>query len=111
MSWDVWLAAHVGRDSGPVQLAETDWNYTSNAGPMLAFTMGWGSMSALDGLSGQEAAELLDQAVCGLEVDEVRCRELEPQNGWGSYDTFLDAMRRLLDIASQHPRAVVGTWC
>lgn len=110
MSWDVWLEADTGGEE-PARLDVLDWNYTSNVHGMLKLVMGHGSMEILTGLSGQEAGELLDQAICGLEVDEAACRELNPSNGWGEYEGFLRAVRKLRDACVAHPKATVGTWC
>lgn len=110
MSWALWLEADVGGEDERPQLSETDINYTSNAHRMIRLAMG-GTPCNFKGLTAEEALPYVEQGVVGLEVDEEACRELQPPNGWGDYDSFLAWMRNLRDLFARYPKAIIGTWC
>ena len=60
------------------------------------------SWSQLDGLPGPEGAALLDVIVKGLELEPARFRAMNPENGWGDYDSFVARLREM--------RAAVPEW-
>lgn len=39
-----------------------------------------------------------------------RFTKLNPENGWGSYETFLPWLERYLEACQQHPEALVTVW-
>jgi hypothetical protein len=49
----------------------------------------------LDGLSGCEGAELLSRIITTMEAEPERFRLLNPDNGWGDFDTFLVLLRSM----------------
>jgi hypothetical protein len=109
VSWDIWLSADVGGEE-PVEIGATARNYTSNVGPMLCRAMG-GSLSGLEGVLAEEATPLLEQAIIAMEVEEAEMRALNPENGWGDYDSFIGWLYELLADTRRYPKAIVGVWC
>ena len=102
MSWD----ASFDGDS---------WNYTHNTNEMVAAAMtdaGLGEpppiqdpffapvirnswWKRLDGMSGREGAEFVGAIIRALEADPAKFREMNPANGWGSYDGILAVLRKM----------------
>lgn len=108
MSWDASLIDDRGHVEG-------DWNYTHNCNGMANAVLdpdyqqrsvaeevfrfvdkshvSW--WKRLDGLSGQEGRKLLDAIITGLEAEPERFRAMNPENGWGDYDSFLAVLREM----------------
>ncbi len=103
MSYDI----HLEIDTGGPEPAWVgrDWNYTSNCGPM------WRSAGAdLAEFHGQFAGNVLhvlDKALAEMEANPATYRAMDPENGWGSYDTLLPALRELREMFAAHPKATV----
>lgn len=105
MSYDIWLEADLG---GPetVTVGSLDWNYTYNVQPMTA-KAGLRSLNDLDGTAAEDAAARIANVIAAMEADPAGYRALNPENGWGSYDTFLPALRELYAAFRDAPRAKV----
>lgn len=111
MSW----TAVLRDDRGHV---EGDWNYTHNTNVVanLALDPNYHPLSTfdevfrvspeakasapswwkqLDSMSGAEGGELLGRIIQGLEADPDRFRAMNPENGWGDYDGFLDVLKEM----------------
>ena len=93
MSWDADLIDDRGHSEG-------DWNYTHNTSRMAnavlfdaEFPETW--WKHLDGMTGADGAALLDRIIRGLEADPARFRAMNPENGWGDYDSFLGVLREM----------------
>lgn len=113
MSWDAWLTDDRGHTEG-------DWNYTHNCNGMANAVIdenyeqrpvfeevfcithpehkSW--WRQLDGLSGARGAQFLDFIIRGLEADPDRFRAMNPENGWGDYDSFV---KKLIDMRNSVP--------
>lgn len=63
-------------------------------------TISW--WAHLDGMSGPEGAGYLHIIITGLEADPDRFRAMNPENGWGDYDSLLKTLRAM--------RAAVPEW-
>lgn len=121
MSWDAYLET-----DGCAELEW--WNYTHNTNAMIEAVVGdaiaatpepfWSALGndtmgrgawwmLLDGLSGQEGAELLDRIASGLAAQPERFRAMNPPNGWGDYDRLLAVLREMCAAGARHPAA---TW-
>lgn len=93
MSWH----AHLDDDRGH---EEGWWNYTHNCNRMANEVIAPQEVSwwkLLDGMDGPDGAALLSRIVDGLRADPEHFRAMNPENGWGNYDSFvalLDEMRR-----------------
>ena len=66
----------------------------------------WYLLFPIDGMTGKQAYPILKAA-----YDNARCREselakLEPENGFGCYDDFLDFLKDILRASDEMPDAV-----
>ncbi len=102
MSWD---ADICGRS----------WNYTHNTNPMVhaaAESLGYdlGGRSWFDVLEGQHidaARPFLTAIVDELEANPDTYRAMNPENGWGGYDSLLDVLREMRDVEPPPPPSMV----
>jgi predicted N-acyltransferase len=117
MSWDADLVVEV--DGNRLMVGE--WNYTHNCNAMAATVleevgqqvekhwlighMGGSWFDKLDGLDSTKGAELLRVIIDGLEADPKRFRAMNPANGWGDYDSFLDVLTKMRRKALEFPSA------
>lgn len=99
MSYDVSVGA------APVHFYEA--NYTSNIWRIWDAASGGGGLTDLSGLTAAAAAAIIERVLAGLRADPERYRALEPANKWGSLDTFVPWLERLLEVCREHPRARV----
>lgn len=53
---------------------------------------------------------ILEAGIANMEREPAKYRLLNPENGWGSYDTFLPWLRRYLEACREHPEADVVAW-
>jgi hypothetical protein len=101
VSADWWVVAHRPGCEGDCSCPsdDRDLNITYNLTPMLreaglfpnAHRDLWHAPCA-------EVAGVADAALRRLESDPARFRELNPPNGWGSYEGAVDWVRRLRDL-------------
>ena len=98
MSYDVLIGA------GPRYQA----NYTSNIWGIWNEASAGGSLRDLDGLTAAAAAAIIERVLAALRAEPARYVALEPQNKWGTLDTFIPWLERLLTAAKAHPRARVS---
>lgn len=94
MSWSL----HLG-DESPVD------GHTYNLSAMWRLSgVVEGSTRDLDGLTGAQIAARCKPAVArAIEYPEA-FRALDPENGWGDYDGFVEVLVRLWRCAAAHPR-------
>jgi hypothetical protein len=52
----------------------------------------------------------LSEGIKRLEADPERFKKLNPKNGWGSYDSFLDWLKRYLSACEEFPDADVEAY-
>lgn len=102
MSYDVWLEIDTG---GAEPAALTDWNYTSNCGPM--WRAAGANLSEFHGKVASECLPLLQMALALMRREPARFEAMNPDNGWGSYDTLLPALDKLAAQFAAHPKATV----
>lgn len=124
MSWDadLWSGTEVCRcqsDMCPHKLLK-EWNYTHNCNgmanavldadyeqvPVFTEVFGKGRTSwwkRLDGLAGPDGAALLDHIIKGLEAEPDRFRAMNPENGWGDYDSFVKVLIDMRDSVPEWP--------
>jgi hypothetical protein len=116
VSWDADLTCDCcGHSVG-------DWNYTHNTNGMIAAAreaighadahelgsthpimqaIGPPWFDVLNGMSGAEGARYLGDIVTALEADPERYRAMNPENGWGSYDSLLGVLRDMRDCSTE----------
>lgn len=113
MSWDAYLMDDRGHYDG-------EWNFTHNCNGMANAVIysdyeqqrvfdevfrplheSW--WKRLDGMSGPEGVVFLDGIIRGLEAEPERFRALNPENGWGDYDSFLQVLREMRTAVPEWP--------
>lgn len=104
MSWSLYPHGEVdGNDVG----LDDGWNYTHNCNGMIrAAGMDWSS-EHLEGVTGKRLAIELAAAILVLETDPAKFIAMNPDNGWGSYETLLPVLRAIRDCAVKFPSS---TW-
>lgn len=115
MSWD----AYLEDDRGHIEL---DQNYTHNTNNMIAAALvvtgqeeppqcdgplgpaiGAAWWYRLNGLSGPDGAQYIDHILAGLRSDPDRFRAMNPNNGWGDYDTLMTVLEKMRDAVPEWP--------
>lgn len=119
MSWDADLIDDRGHTEG-------EWNYTHNCNGMIESVLGdeidgtvepfWSKLShgrsamgrgswwgLLNSSSGPDGAALLDRIIRGLEADPERFRAMNPENGWGDYDSLVKVLTEMRDAVPEWP--------
>jgi hypothetical protein len=96
VSWSVYLNCDCCGSS------LVDQNGTHNVNPMANAVLADNDMDnegtwwkQLDGMGGPDGAHFLDVIIKGMEADPPRFRAMNPPNGWGDYDGFLDMLRKM----------------
>ena len=106
MSYDVWLEIDTGGDEAAA--IDTGWNYTSNCARM--WRKAGADLAEFHGKVAGDVATTLRSAIARMERNPDEYISLNPENGWGSYDTVVPALRRLLHQFEEHPKATVRVW-
>lgn len=130
MSWDASISygGHTIRD----------WNYTHNCNAMIERVldvlcvdhgqddppfwvkmaetsgahghMGRGSWwRVLHGMNGEDGYKFLSSIVGGLSEAPAMFREMNPENGWGDYDSLIRVLAEMRDTSRDCPEA--SWWC
>lgn len=95
------------------------WNYTYNVSSMLAlaardagFTEAEYSGQLLAGIEGRagDYASKLRRLIDALRADPEKFRAMNPSNGWGDYDRFVEQLDNLLAQLELRPDAEVRTF-
>lgn len=93
---------HCKRGEPVVELNST-YNYT----PMWkAIYKNSNRFVEIEGLTGKQAHSLINLAITIMLEEREMMMQLEPTNGWGSYDTFLQFLRDIRDACEEYPDAV-----
>lgn len=103
MSWDADLYDDRGHCEG-------DWDYTHNCNRMANEVLADDSETwwrRLNGMKGHDGAAFLTRIITGLEAEPDRFRAMNPENGWGDYDTFL---KTLTDMRDRVPENWPTVW-
>lgn len=107
MSYDVWLEMDTGGKEKAVAWDE-GWNFTSNVSGM------WRAAGTdLAEHHGKRAADVipeLEAAIATLEADPERFKAMDSPNRWGTYESLVPALKRLLEGYREHPAATVAVW-
>lgn len=83
-------------------------NHTSNTACMW-YEAGC-DIASFDGRCAKDLAASLRPAIDAMEADPGKYEPMEPENGWGSYESTLRFMRKILDACDEHPNATVSVW-
>ena len=57
----------------------------------------------LDGMTGPDGAAFLDTIVRGLEADPERFRAMNPENGWGDYESLAKILAEMRNAVPEWP--------
>ena len=124
MSWNVYLQSRPCPTCHDVCYFG-EWNYTHNTNRMAHDVLGINNdgsgavvlgldrnddgsrkrlwVEVLDGMDGPEGAEFLDRIITGLRADPDRYRAMNPDNGWGDYDSFVAVLESMRDAVPERP--------
>ena len=82
-----------------------DWNYTTNCAPM--WREAGADLAEYDGKLAGACVPSLSNAIDVMRLESARFKAMNPENGWGSYDSLLPALDKLLSNFRAHPLATV----
>jgi hypothetical protein len=109
---DLYMLVDTGGNT-PERFELFEANYTHNAGAMASeagiYTHIW-RPEELDWV--HCAGDLIDALRDGIKLmedDPSRFIALQPDNGWGSYKSFLPWVRNYLNACIRHPKALIET--
>ncbi len=106
MSYDIGMEIDTGGE-WPASVGESH-NYTYNVSGMYRVAFGDNGVNNLHGMTGRDAANLLDAAMMYMREHMEEMRQLNPKNGWGDADGALRFLGAIRESALEHPKAVVG---
>lgn len=107
MSADYWLTIDTGGDE-PARVGES-LNVTYNLGQMLR-AAGFPEWGKLIGAPAAEAGGMLRAVYDRLLADPATFREMNPSNGWGTYEGAIAFVDRFAVQCAEHPKAIIGGW-
>ena len=103
MSLDLWLASSICPTCQHQERTDL-LNYTYNVAPMwYEIYPNQKQMINVDGLTGKESLPLLEYALQMLNRTPAKFIAMNPENGWGSYETFKVYIKNLIVFAISHP--------
>lgn len=103
MSYDIWLTIDTGGPS-PAEVGRS-WNFTSNCVPM--WRAAGADLAEFAGKTAGQCIPTLADAIAQMTRDPATYKAMDAPNGWGTYDTLMPALGRLLDDFKSHPLATV----
>lgn len=115
MSLDFYLntrsvCPHCGKPIGDsIEVWSSD--ITHNVLPMWRLA---GCDKALYESEGKQAAEILpdlERGLAAMREEPDRFHDLNPSNGWGTYEGAVEWLANLIDVCAAHPNAVVHVSC
>ena len=125
MSYDI----NFSREMLDVKTNETEFqnvgslNYTSNMkGFFVDFFENFGGLNSLNGLSGRDVVDAIDDFNLRIELKYANGRtyketlvllaqEYDPKNSWGSVHGALNLLNDIKEIAARYPSAVCSVTC
>jgi hypothetical protein len=103
VSYDVSVTLDAGGDE-PIHVG--DWNYTSNMAG--AWREAGAQIHEWEGKRAGDCAAQLADALAVMVRDPARFRAFDAENGWGSYETLVPSLTKLLRILRMAPDAIVS---
>jgi hypothetical protein len=99
MSYDVYISMKTG-DSAESFMCQEVGNMTSNVACM--WRAGGCDLRELDGKPAAECVPVIRSAVMWMTENADACRGMEPDNGWGSYESALEFLVKVLAACCKH---------
>jgi hypothetical protein len=103
------VSYHIGLtiDTGGPEPAslDADWNYTSNCGPM--WRAAGADLAEFHGKTAGECLPVLEAGIAELRANPAKYIAMNPENGWGSYDSLLPRLDELAAYFRRHLKATV----
>ena len=105
MSYDIYLEV----DAGGPEPVEAFWiNYTSNCAPMWRKAMpDTDGLAGMGDFPGNVAAAYVEAGIARMEAAPDEYRALNPDNGWGNFDSQLKMLRQFAEAGRKYPLAKV----
>lgn len=101
MSYDIYLT-HPDTPSHDVG------NLTYNLQAMFTEAFGTYWKDALNGNNGRACQSMIKSAIENMEEDPDKFRELEPANKWGTYESGLEFLNKMLSDCEEYPNMYVS---
>lgn len=67
-------------------------------------------MVFIDGLTGLEAKPKLEFALKELLGNKLYYEQMNPPNGWGNYETFVEFIKNLISACEEYPNLTWSSW-
>jgi len=97
MSWDVYLHKKKWMTD------EIDvGNHTYNVYSMYLRAMGNGLTDLLNGKKCKDVIPILQEGIASMKDDPDTYKKMNPSNGWGTYETALEFLEKILDACEKH---------
>lgn len=107
MSYDIHLEIDTG---GPeYAMVEDVGNYTWNCGAMFANAIGCG-LGELDGQNAGEWSNKLAAGVAHMLANPSIYLPMNPENGWGDYESATQYLSKLASACARHPKARIRVY-
>ena len=103
MSYDVSFRRNVSNMEGELYLNES-FNMTSNVGPM--YRAAGLDVSALDKYTCKDVADTIIPRYEYMVAHPDEMRKLNPENGWGDYESALQFLKEILVTALTIPNVL-----
>lgn len=107
MSYDVSMRIPVNRGNPEQQYWEYEiGNITYNLSPMFKRAIDGGGINSLHGKRGEEVYTIVEDGIKDMKMYAHYYKELNPKNGWGSYEGALAYLEKILEGCIKYPLAV-----
>ena len=110
MSLDIWLHIDKCPLCGRHDPDDENLNYTHNVVPMWQEAGCYESLYNSAGDLAQTHIDTLQAAVDDMTRNPQKYINMNPENGWGAYDTALPWLVKVLKLFRQYPGAEIGIW-
>lgn len=101
MSYDIRLESATCPECGHEDI-DFSWNYTSNMVP--AWIEAGANLAEFDGKVAEQCAPALRAAIERMEAEPLFYAKYNSPNGWGSMETLIPALKRLLGGMTTYPQ-------
>ncbi len=88
------------------EIGEESFGYTYNVAPMWYACYPLKGIRALNGFTGTKSIPLLRKLREHMEDNKEACEAVNPENGWGDYESALLFISKLIGAALRYPTEV-----